>query len=345
MTFVKNSALTPLDVYRLPASKGDVGIEIELEGRGELGVPCKGWDVHTENSLRAPGGRGHGGAEYVTHGAVTIESVPVLVERLATKLRVEGIVVDENAHRTSTHVHINAQSMPFHDIFGYLTVFSAIEPLFLHLCGPKRDGNAFCVPSYDTGDLPEYLHSFCKLIEGYQSGGGIPGQGRGKYASLSTFRLHDLGTIECRCFPQSLDPMTIQTWCQWLLNLRTIVRDETDKSFRGLIKHGIHDPELLISRVFGNPFSLGVSPALQRELVQYGSREAYELTRILKFWMNKPVSEKKMKEKKDYSIIDDFVGVGWEEHPAPIIGEVGQAPIFRPARVFNPAPLGARRRV
>lgn len=295
MSFKENSQITVLQMFGHTAVSGDIGIEIELEGTGPLGVACKGWSTHAENSLRAQGGSGPGGTEYVTRGAIKENDVISMVEKLATVLTSHGCVINPDAHRTSTHIHVNVQKLTMIEVLGYITIFTAVEPLLLALCGGKRDGNSFCASSYETGDLPEFFNIVCKQIDAYQPGyGGIDAQ-RGKYAALGTFRLHDLGTLEARCFPHSVDAEEIHKWCQWLLRIREIAQAETDKSYRQIIKQGIHDPLMLIARVFGIHY-LPVSHNLQNELVSYGSQEAYELTRLLKRYLNKPAREKKEKQ-------------------------------------------------
>lgn len=308
MSFVVNANRTVQSVFGMSAKKNDIGIEIEMEGTGPLGVQVKGWDNHEEGSLRAPGGEGRGGIEYVTHGPVAFEIICQAVDRLASELKNNGCIVDLNAHRTSTHLHLNVQQLRLIEVLGYLTVFTAVEPLFLNLCGDDRDGNAFCLSSHETGDLPDYFKNICASIERLRDGVGFESyHQRGKYASLSTFRLHDLGTVECRCFPVSLDGKQITEWAQWLINIKNIVLNETDMSFRQIIKLGIHEPLVLAERVFGFIPHSRVPQGLQQELIMYGSQEAYELTRLLKKYLNKKPDEKRKYSLKDGMIIDDLI--------------------------------------
>lgn len=305
MSFTDKSQMTVLDVFReahgMREVKGDFGIEIELEGT-RLGMdspPIKGWEFHNEGSLRAVGGRGAGGAEYVTRGAIKLEDVPGMVSRLSDGLRDNGVVIDDNAHRTSTHIHINVQKLKMLEMLGFMVVFTAVEPLVLALCGSKRDGNSFCIASYDSGDLPEAFMGACKQIEQHRPGYGFKFN-RGKYASLGANRLHDFGTLEARCFPHSVSPEEIHTWCSWLSNIRDIVQKEDDKSFRTVIKEGLYNPLGLRNRVFGYS-AIGMSDNLATELIQYGSREAYELTRILKRSLAKAKPEKEEVEEQPAS--------------------------------------------
>lgn len=305
MTFAINSKKTILNYYHpmtgMGSRNGDVGLEIELEGDNlpPGGLPCKGWEVHMDNSLRGPKGMGQGGAEYTSRGPISLVDVRQNVTRLQQTLNAAKVIVREDSPRTSTHIHVNVQQMSFIDVFGYIILFAAVEPLFLHLCGPRRDGNSFCVTSFDSGDLPDWFHEVFRVIDAWREGEFSEFPHRGKYASLGTFRMHDLGTLEARCFPCSLDPEQIHTWCTWLLNIKDMVQRQEDKSFRSLIKLGLHDPQVLIQTIFGET---GISPYLAAELVQYGSREAYELTRLTKFFLNKKPDEKK--KKKSYNEVE-----------------------------------------
>jgi hypothetical protein len=338
-TFKEWSGKTVRDLYGMGRRTGDFGIEVELEGTGPLGTPVRGWQVHEEGSLRAPGGVGRGGAEYVTGGAIKMADVIPAVQTLQDSLRAEGIVIDDDAHRTSTHIHLNAQNVPIIDMLGILTVFTAIEPLFLYLCGQKRDGNSFCAPAFETGDLVAWLNDFCKAVERWAGGvNRIEVYQRGKYASLSTFRLHDLGTLEFRCFPHSVDPQEIHKWCTWLQNLRSLVVRNEDKSFRNLIKTGIHNPRGLSMEVFGY---LNIPEGLHNDLVSFGSQEAYELTRVLKRYLKKTEEDYKKKRKPKTALDElneppvEFDGPFFDAVPqaggwgAPAAGLIDQAAMNR----------------
>lgn len=293
MIFLERASQSIIDFMqprhgRMRAVAGDFGIEIECEGEGNFIVELPGWSIHNDNSLRGPKGIGHGGVEYITNGPIRLEQVVGNVERLRDAIRGNGGVLRMDSPRTSTHIHVNMQQEKLIDVIGCLVVFAAIEPLFLHQCGPYRDGNSFCQPSFDSGDLSEWVHNMgTLLLRKDPTQYDFPP--RGKYASLGLHRLHDLGTIECRTFPCSMDPAVIHRWCTWLYNLRNFVRNQTDKSFRQTVKLGLHDPMALSDAIFG---PISESRYLAAELIEYGCQEAYELTRILRYWINKKQEEK-----------------------------------------------------
>ena len=141
MIFLERAQVSVMDFMsprfgRMKSTKGDVGIEIECEGTGNFVVEAKGWETHNDNSLRGPGGVGHGGVEYVTNGPICVSEVGGYVARLRDEILKAGGVLRVDSPRTSTHIHVNMQHEKLIDVVGCLVVFAAIEPLFLHQWGP-----------------------------------------------------------------------------------------------------------------------------------------------------------------------------------------------------------------
>lgn len=261
--FSQEMKKTVRGLYGMRAKPGKYGIELELEGN-RLGVLCDGWMLHEEGSLR-------GGIEFVSSRPFRDNEVVPMVTRLAETIAANrGNIRD--SFRTSTHIHYNVSNMNLEQVFGIMTVFTLFEPLFLRLCGPMRDGNLFCMSSFDTGDVVESFHrSFQDIHARYPQV-----HNRGKYATLNTGRLHDLGTLEFRCFPQSINPEQIKTWCEWIDNLHVLTEREADKTFRQLVKRAQRNPVTVAREVFG-VYNL---PDDVEELIRFGARTTYELTRL-----------------------------------------------------------------
>jgi hypothetical protein len=106
------------------------------------------------------------------------------------------------------------------------------------------------------------------------------------------------------------------------MNLRNFVRNQTDKSFRQTVKLGLHDPMALSDAIFG---PITESRYLAAELIEYGCQEAYELTRILKYWINKEKTERPKKSKGKGLFTD-----GW----ANVAPNVANLPAFDAADAF-----------
>lgn len=275
MSFGKNVLRTPSKIWGCGLANAEVGIEIELEGSG-FGN-CTGWNTHNEGSVQ--------GIEYVTK-PTQIDKVKGLVDKLRLKLEQDMATV-RHTHRTSTHIHMNVSQFPLSTVLGFMTVFVMFEPLLMRLCGSQRDGNLFCLSSYDTGDIAGFMSRFCKSIDRMDNYGLSPQ--RGKYSSLNILRLQGLGTLECRCFPSTLDGDTVTKWCRWLQKMLDIAKAEPDKSFRSLWKTIRLNPNHYAIEIFGSD-AFSVPDAAGH--IDFGTENAYELTRVLKHWYAKPIEDK-----------------------------------------------------
>lgn len=319
--------------FGMGAVSGDVGIEIEVEFDGgdpesHPHVNGQHWKSKSDDSVP-------NGVEYVTKGPVTLADVRTRVNDLSTYIMTHDGKPKQGAYRASTHLHVNVTQDTLEDVIGQLIVFTAIEPLFLRLCGTARDGNLFCMSSYDTGDMTSFFVSMMKNIEKLEHYGW--NGGRGKYSSLNIGRLSDLGTVEYRCFPSSLDGEQIEKWARWCLNIRDIAKVETNRTFRPILKDALANPEGFVQRVFGYVPYGAVYPNTVKELVEFGVENAYELTRVVKHYTSKKRSEKPEAEAKPMkrkafftqpeslplgSVYDDFISAT-QPWPTPVTGVSG----------------------
>jgi hypothetical protein len=267
------------EVFKRQKKVADVGIEIEIEGAG-LPESVSHWSAKSEGSLQQ-------GLEYITK-PIKAENVKQYVDHLKAVL---GGYTVKNTYRCSTHIHVNMLPEAVEDILGYYVVFSMFEPLLLSLCGNQRDGNLFCMSSYDTGDLTDSFDQMCRAFEMIDQYGF--GYERGKYSSLNSGRLADLGTLEARCFPMSLDGTQVADWVGWLLRMRDMVRAEPDKTFRSLWKNVRQNPTWYANIIFGQAIYTIPNHV---SLVDFGTECAYELTKVLKKYRNKTAEEAPQKK-------------------------------------------------
>lgn len=294
MSFKQRFMGTPNDLFGVGKKNGEFGIEIELEGRVDvLGwPPATGWHQHDENSLR------HGGREYVSSSPIYLKAVEEKVDALSGRLDEAKVRVNLGSPRTSTHIHYNVSAHPLADILGSTVVFTMIEPLLMRIIGAQRDGNLFCMPSYDCGDLTWFFEGWMHFFHGWRAQ-----PNRGKYSAQNYGRLIDLGTVEYRVFPCSLDGKQIKEWCSWIKTIHDIARKENDKSFRMLVKRVKDNPWWLVNEFGFAPKDVKAAahPNTVEDCVLYGCREAYELTRVIRHAMkkaeqedDKPAPEKKL---------------------------------------------------
>lgn len=242
--------------------QGDIGFELEVEGTSlpTDGTPG-GWTVKAENSLR-------GGYEYISHRPVQAQKLDKHLQAICTKLTTSPIVVKPSA-RCSTHIHLNFQRETWETAVNSIIISACIEPLLIQLCGNERNGNLFCLPNYDTGDLPLYMKHLSRCLSLGHWGFG----GRGKYAAFNIDPLDSLGSIECRCFPLSIDPEELESWARYLLKIRDLARHTFDPE--GYIHWSYKNPESMAKALFGDP----IMNVFNKDLVYLGLETAFEVYR------------------------------------------------------------------
>lgn len=268
--FGKNKWLTPADFYHYPREvKGRFGLELELEGKLPIEPLPGGWSSHRDGSVP-------NGVEYVTaepHGMIGLMN---RVEELNKFFKTAGAEI-QNSHRGSTHVHFNVRQEKWIHILGFIILETLIEPILLRMCGGNRDGNLFCLPSYDTGDISFF---FDDLLSHIASHGEYAFPYRGKYSSMNTNPIPHLGSTEFRMFPPTVSWILIERWCHWISNMMEIARTEDDLTYRDMVINLKRDPSILW-RIFREDVSEFCHPYPVHELIMFGSRQAHELRRLL----------------------------------------------------------------
>lgn len=286
--FDANCQKTVSQFYGRPVKAGDVGIEIEIEGRHLDEVVVKNWQVHREDSLR------NGGVEYVSKGPVQIADVFKNVFNIQEAMDRAGAKPNLKSHLGSTHIHVNVLGETMGTVMGIAVLWTIVEPIVMRLCGPMRDGNLFCLPCYDAGDMLGFMEAYCDYVDT----GGMRGRmARGKYGSINFGRLNDFGTVEFRCFPTSIDPAKVQMWANWLVAIRNQARRAQDKSFMDAVRFAEQNPEAFLKGILpGAPIAelkAAVAPDTLGNLIDFGAAQAFELTRVIKRFRNKLIKEEK----------------------------------------------------
>lgn len=332
MMFSEKIKGTVAQAFRLSSPKGQFGIEIETEGVDlPQGKITKTFEGKPDGSLRH-------GMEYISK-VISHEAVEPSVNDLQEALNKYGANI-RPSYRSSTHIHMNYCDKSFQDVLGMMVLWSIVEPVvFRQMEG--REGSLFCVSSYDSGELPQFIDLFCKDIASNFNLRGF--QPRGKYSSLNISRLGPneyaaLGSLEFRVFPTTLDGSRIKTWCNWLVNMARIVREQEDGSFLDMVSWAEQNPHALLTGIFGE-LPLNTPRHMAADLIDYGARTAYEMARVIK----KHLSEKEKPERKGLDvkarrlpdmdrviIIDDILD-------GPVQEEVG------PDQAAHPFPLAVQR--
>lgn len=197
--------------------KGDVGIEIECEGKNLPDEIARdsGWSVVADGSLR-------GGFEYIFRGAKHIKDVPKLLDVLNEKFKQEKSVLDFS-FRTSVHVHVNCLDLNFVQVLNCIYAYALFEPALIHFSGEGRKANRFCLGIPDAEGLMDILHNLFQLeIRGddfppfYQ----MYKEDHVRYAAVNIGSLAKHGTIEIRSMRGTNDKAVLVPWANILVSIR-----------------------------------------------------------------------------------------------------------------------------
>jgi hypothetical protein len=233
--------ITIADMLGLVPKDGDIGIEIEVEGR-DLPRQVNGWQVHIEPSLRPIGG--HDPKEYVLPQPISFPGACRRLRMLREHLRRADVVLSD---RTSVHVHINVQKLTVGQWFNFVILYLLYEDALLEFCGETRKGNLFCLSSFDAEGLIFKLEGLAKSMNfNALDDNDI------RYASMNIKATPQYGSIEFRAMRGTVDIAVIEQWLRLLLSLRE--KACTFEDPHALLKEASKDAIAFTREVF--PFAL-----------------------------------------------------------------------------------------
>lgn len=201
------------DRFDLPNTKGDVGIEIELEGK-RVDTGCsfinKYWNVVGDGSLN------YNGMEFVLKRPISIKSAHIPLKYLQKSFDESGAKIVDSI-RCGCHVHVNVQQLTVSQMFTFVCLYLAFEDVLVDLCGEGRQGNLFCLRMKDAEGLLEYItESISRNNLNILSTTNI------RYASLNLSSLSKYGSLEFRAMKGDTNFKRIEAWAKTLVNLREI---------------------------------------------------------------------------------------------------------------------------
>lgn len=190
-------------------ARGDVGLEIEVEGENLLMKAPEGWIVHEENSLRGES------AEYVLRHPVKKDKVEEYLNKLSSAL-VENKSILKFSNRTSVHVHINVQDLTITQLYNFITLYIILEDLLVRFSGEERVGNLFCLRVKDAfGTIKALKESIEKdLWMQYFERDQI------RYSSINLNAIYKFGSLEFRSLRGTMEVDLISKWVNTLYNLK-----------------------------------------------------------------------------------------------------------------------------
>lgn len=226
MSFVKKSARkeqsfdvisTVGAMVRMRPQEGEVGIEIEVEGKR---IPKEGlpsiWGYHIDNSLR-----GGDNGEYVLKKPIPFLSVETVLDNLWKVFEKEKTEIDDS-NRTSVHIHVNVQNFFLNRLTVLLSLYFVFEELFTEWCGEHRVGNLFCMRVKDAPGIIRQLRTFIQTD--MQSGLSE----HLRYAGINACSLTKFGSLEFRSLRGTPEKEIILQWVRVIERLYRISADYSD---------------------------------------------------------------------------------------------------------------------
>jgi hypothetical protein len=199
-----------LEFLALNPAGGDVGVEIEVEGKNLPAVFDGGWRTEVDNSLR-------GGQEYIFDGPCNLDGVKKRLLRLHEAFK-NAEAQPKFSFRTSVHVHLNVQQLTYNQLLNAIYTYLLIEEPLMNLCGEERKGNRFCLRLADAEGM---LDTLAKLFAGGEGSikRNIP-HNKMRYSAINVEALGKYGSLEFRAMKGNMDTDKIVLWCNSLINLR-----------------------------------------------------------------------------------------------------------------------------
>ncbi len=186
-----------------------VGLEVEMEGEGLMGLSIPVWRKDGDGSLR-----GHG-VEFILERPLSEKDARKAVDELYQGFKQLSKIKPSN--RCGVHVHVNCQWMEVEQVFNYVTLYLILEDLILKWCGEDREGNLFCLRAKDAEWL---LYS----LIGDKRDMGIFSETTNrrmyKYASINIAAIYYYGSLEFRALRTPSSPKSIKDFISLLLRIR-----------------------------------------------------------------------------------------------------------------------------
>ena len=184
------------------ATKGEVGIEIEVEGKrlphdDETPPP---WVYHSDGSLR-----GEDNGEYVLRKPLSFEAIPNALQELWSVFKAKKSSFDDS-NRTSVHVHVNCQDWHLNRLASFLGLYYTLEEILTEWCGEHRVGNLFCLRGIDAPGTVTAFKRFIQTDGEYRLNDAL------HYAAMNPNALKKYGSLEIRTLRGCSDPGIIEKW-------------------------------------------------------------------------------------------------------------------------------------
>jgi len=200
-------------ILRLKPTKGDVGIEVEVEASSSLdslkanSSVSPWWNYHHDGSLR-----GYDNAEFVLAKPILFAQVNEALTSLWSKFDAIKAKLDDS-NRTSIHVHLNCQNFHLNRLTAFCALYFCFEEVLTEWCGEHRVGNLFCLRAKDAPAIISQIRRFIRSDGQSELRDGL------HYSGLNVSALSKFGSIEVRTLRGVRDPVIIENWVAILQRL------------------------------------------------------------------------------------------------------------------------------
>ena len=193
-----------------PLKKGDVGIEIEVEGNNLKEMDTEVWTSLRDGSLRGEN------LEYVLRKPIPIGRVKDAIIDLKQELDDAGSECIFS-FRTSVHVHVNVQNLNFNEYLTLIYTYLLLEEPLMTFCGKERKGNRFCLRLQDAEGILQTLTYMFRNGEGSLRN---IGEEAVRYAAINLYATRKFGSLEFRGMRGNMDVDVLDIWTRALVAIR-----------------------------------------------------------------------------------------------------------------------------
>ena len=271
MRLVEELNLTPV--------KGDVGIEIEMEGIGITRVDVSlHWNSTVDGSLRGEC------IEWVTRGPISAAHINKVLDYLSYKIKKNNSTLSPSG-RCGTHIHINCQELTRVQVVNFISIYLIIEDILIKSFGSAREGNMFCLRCKDA----DYFVS--NLIYAIKKGSFTHLPNNIRYSSINPAALVKYGSLEFRAMPTPTDFSLISNWAHMFLRMREAAKVFTNT--RDIVEGISNQGQIpFLQNIFGEYLQL-IECANMEDMVVDGCRRVQTIA--YQKWPEKRETPKKNK--------------------------------------------------
>lgn len=196
-------------LFKSSTIKGEVGIEVEVEGRNLPRDAGDYWSVTRDGSLR-----GEESFEYVLNSPIPREEVNKALAQLYSAFDKSSAVLD-NSGRAGVHIHINIRDLTIKELYTFIFLYLILERPLVDFCGEDRIGNLFCLRAVDA----EYLLVMLRNLVSEHNFRNV-GVDNLRYSALNLTAIPKYGSLEFRAMASPVPQDKIEQWAQVLLAIK-----------------------------------------------------------------------------------------------------------------------------